>query len=132
MKSLRDKSRSFSITECSIKESGRPIRTSIPSKRGVRYVLPSKMNFLSLIFHSLSIMSVFRKAVIIRTSLIILFYIFFIFNKISFLALIPILSLLIFLVVILKISMRSSIKGLDESLNNINSINILGKVNNQQ
>jgi len=106
-------------------------RTSIPSKRGVRYVLPSKMNFLSLIFHSLSIMSVFRKKVIIRVSLIILFYMFLISNNISFLTLIPILFLLIFLLVILKISTRSSLKGLDKSLNNINSINILGKINNQ-
>ena len=106
-------------------------RTSIPSKRGVRYVLPSKMNFLSLIFHSLSIMSVFKKEVIIRVSLIILFYMLLISNNISFLTLIPILFLLIFLLVVLKISTRSSLKGLDESLNNINSINILGKINNQ-
>ena len=35
-------------------------RTFIPSTRGYRYVLPSKMNFVSLIFHSLSIISVFR------------------------------------------------------------------------
>jgi len=106
-------------------------RTSIPSKRGFRYVLPSKMNFLSLIFHSLSIMSVFRKIVIIRTTLIILFYMFLISNNISVLTLIPILFLLIFLLVVLKISTRSSLKGLDKSLNNINSINILEKVNNQ-
>tara|TARA_B110000438_G_C15806986_1_gene647857 strand:- start:1013 stop:1897 length:885 start_codon:yes stop_codon:yes gene_type:complete len=105
-------------------------RTSIPSKRGVRYVLPSKMNFLSLIFHSLSIMSVFRKILFIRTVSIILFYMFLISNNISLLTLIPILFLLIFLLVILKISTRSSLKGLDKSLNNINSISILGKVNN--
>ena len=43
---------------------------------------------------------------------------------------IPILFLLIFLLVVLKISTRSSLKGLDQSLNNINSINILGKINN--
>ena len=106
-------------------------RTAIPSKRGVRYVLPSKMNFLSLIFHSLSIMSVFRKIVIIRTTSIILFYMFLISNNISILTLIPLLFLLIFLLVVLKISTRSSLKGLDQSLNNINSINILGKINNQ-
>ena len=35
-------------------------RTFIPSIRGSRYVLPSKMNISALIFHSLSIISVFR------------------------------------------------------------------------
>ena len=42
-------------------------RTFIPSIRGLRYVLPSKMNFTSLIFHSLSIISVFRNVVIMRS-----------------------------------------------------------------
>ena len=53
-------------------------RTSIPSIRGVRYVLPSKMNFSALVFHSLAIISVFRNIVIIRS--IIFFYSLFIFN----------------------------------------------------
>ena len=35
-------------------------RTFIPSIRGTRYVLPSKMNFNALIFHSLAIISVFK------------------------------------------------------------------------
>ena len=41
-------------------------RTFIPSKRGLRYVLPSKMNFTGLVLHSLAIISVFRNIVIIR------------------------------------------------------------------
>ena len=44
---------------------------SIPSIRGTRYFGPSKMNFSSLVKHSLSIISVFRKAVLIRSALFI-------------------------------------------------------------
>ena len=49
-------------------------RTFIPSTRGTRYVLPSKMNIFALIFHSLSIISVFRNAVIIRSVIYLLVY----------------------------------------------------------
>ena len=100
-------------------------RTFIPSTRGTRYVLPSKMNFFALIFHSLSIISVFRNAVIIRSIAFFLIYLFLIFNNISILTLIPILFLLVFVFTILKISMRADIEGLDRSLDNISSIDIL-------
>ena len=39
-------------------------RESIGSVRGIRYVLPSKMNFSALVFHSLAIISVFRLSLI--------------------------------------------------------------------
>ena len=42
-------------------------RLFIPVTRGKRYVLPSKMNLFGLFFHSLTIISVFRKEVIIRS-----------------------------------------------------------------
>ena len=42
-------------------------RIFIPSIRGVRFVLPSKMNLFTLFLHSLSIISVFRKEVITRS-----------------------------------------------------------------
>jgi len=38
---------------------------SIPSMRGTRYFGPSKMSFINLLKHSLSIISVFRKTVLI-------------------------------------------------------------------
>ena len=40
---------------------------TIPSERGERYFGPSKMNFLSLVKHSLSIIAVFKASVIIRS-----------------------------------------------------------------
>ena len=49
-------------------------RTFIPSIRGVRYVLPSKINFTGLVFHSLAIISVFRNLVVIRSTIFILVY----------------------------------------------------------
>ena len=100
-------------------------RTFIPSIRGLRYVLPSKMNFLALIFHSLTIISVFRNAVVIRSIVFFLVYLFLISNNISILTLAPILLLLVFVFTILKISMRANMEGLDRSQDNIGSIDIL-------
>ena len=100
-------------------------RTFIPSIRGLRYVLPSKMNFLALVFHSLTIISVFRNAVVIRSIVFFLVYLFLISNNISILTLAPILLLLVFVFTILKISMRANMEGLDRSQDNISSVDTL-------
>ena len=100
-------------------------RISTPSTRGTRYVLPSKMNFSALVFHSLSIISVFKGTVIIRSIIFFLIYLFLIFNNISALTLIPLLFLLVFVFTILKISLRSNLEGLNKSLDNIGSIDVL-------
>ena len=100
-------------------------RLFIPVTRGKRYVLASKMNLFGLFFHSLTIISVFRKEVIIRSIIFSLIYLFFIFKNISLLNLFPIFCLLIFVFIILKISMRANIERLHKSLENIGSIDIL-------
>jgi len=100
-------------------------RTAIPSIRGGRYFGPSKMNFLGLVFHSFGIISVFRNIVIMRSITFFLVYFFLIFNNISILTFVPILFLLVFVLIILKVSMRSNLKGLEKSLDNIGSIDIL-------
>ena len=100
-------------------------RIFISSARGKRYVLPSKMNFSALIFHSLAIISVFRKEVVIRSTIFFLVYLFFIFNKISILSLFPVLFLLVFVLVILKISKRSNFHEFNKSLDNIGSVDVL-------
>tara|TARA_B100000686_G_C16753940_1_gene954254 strand:+ start:1237 stop:2127 length:891 start_codon:yes stop_codon:yes gene_type:complete len=107
-------------------------RTAIPSIRGSRYFGPSKMNFFGLVFHSLGIISVFRNTVIIRSIIFFLAYFFLIYKNISILTLIPLLFLLVFVLTILKISMRANMEGLDQSLNNIGSIDILGGLNSRQ
>ena len=106
-------------------------RTFIDSIRGSRYVLPSKMNFRGLIFHSLSIISVFRNLVIVRSILLFLIYLFLIYGNISFLSMIPIFCLLIFVILILKISMRSNLGEFNQSLENIGNIDILDSNNRQ-
>jgi len=100
-------------------------RTFIPSIRGVRYVQPSKMNFLELVFHSLAIISVLRREFVIRSITYFLIYLFLIFSNISILTLVPILFLLIFVFTILKISMRADMAGFEKSLDNIGSVDIL-------
>ena len=106
-------------------------RTFIPSTRGTRYVLPSKMNFFALIFHSLSIISVFRNAVIIRSVIYLLVYLLLIFNNISVITLFPILLLLIFLFIILKITTRADMDGFNKSLDDIGSVDVLGSSNSR-
>jgi len=106
-------------------------RTFIPSTRGLRYVLPSKMNFFSLIFHSLTIISVFRNIVIARSIIIFIAYFFLILGKISTATLLPVLFLFIFVFIILKISTRSNIVDLNKSLDNIGSVDILSSSNSR-
>ena len=106
-------------------------RTFIPSKRGLRYVLPSKMNFTGLVFHSLAIISVFKNIVIIRSIVFLLVYLFLISNNFSILTIIPILFLILFVLIILKISKRTNMEGLNKSLENIGSIDVLGNSNSR-
>ena len=106
-------------------------RTFVPSKRGLRYVLPSKMNFTGLVFHSLAIISVFRNTVIIRSIAFLVIYLFLISNNFSILTLIPILFLILFVLIILKISKRTNMEGLNKSLENIGSIDVLGNSNSR-
>ena len=106
-------------------------RTFIPSIRGTRYVLPSKMNFTALIFHSLTIISVFRNLVIIRSIIFLLIYLFLISNSVSSLTLVPVLSLFVFVLFILKISMRANREDFNKSLENIGTIDILDNSDNR-
>ena len=63
----------------------------IPSIRGERYFGPSKMSFFNLIKHSLSIISVFRRTVLIRSALFIVVYILLIKSNASILTSMPLL-----------------------------------------
>jgi len=100
-------------------------RKSIKSTRGVRFFGPSKMNFFGLVFHSLAIISVFRNVVVIRSILLFLFYLLLIFKNISVLSILPMFFLLVFVLIILKISTRSNLEGLNQSLDDVVSVDIL-------
>ena len=102
-------------------------RASVPSKRGTRYFGPSKMSFKNLVIHSLSIISVFKTNVLVRSILFLLVYIFLIQQNITIVTLIPILLVFILIVSVFIISRRESLDELNNSLLNISNIDNLKK-----
>ncbi|MDA9600070.1 glycosyltransferase [Candidatus Pelagibacter sp.] len=95
---------------------------SIPSIRGTRYFGPSKMSFFNLLKHSLSIISVFRKTVLIRSALFVVFYILLIKSNASIITSLPLILLLVMIYSISSLALRENLEALDKSLNNINNI----------
>ena len=98
------------------------VRLSIPSTRGSRYFGPSQMNFISLLKHSLSIIAVFKKSLLIRTTIFLIFYLFFVIEYLSMITLIPFFFVLVMMILALQLSRRENIEELNKSLENINSI----------
>ena len=94
----------------------------ILSVRGIRYFGPSKMSFFNLLKHSLSIISVFRKTVLIRSALFIVFYILLIQSNASIITSIPLILLLIMIYSMSTLSLRENMDEFDKSLENINDI----------
>ena len=95
---------------------------SIPSIRGTRYFGPSKMSFLNLLKHSLSIISVFRKTVLIRSALFIIVYILMIKSNASAITALPLVLLLIMIYSISSLALRENMDEFDKSIENINNI----------
>ena len=106
-------------------------RVSVPSIRGERYFGPSQMNLFNLLIHSFSIIAVFRRAVIVRSVLFLIIYLFFVSSSLSFITLFPVLAVLIFLLLIFKVSSRENIEELNNSLENIGSIDVLSNLNSR-
>ncbi len=95
---------------------------STPSIRGKRYFGPSQMSFFNLLKHSLSIISVFRKTVLIRSALFIIFYILLIKSYASVITSLPLLFLLIMIYSISSLALRENIEEFNNSLTNIHDI----------
>ena len=95
---------------------------STPSIRGKRYFGPSQMSFLNLLKHSLSIISIFRKTVLIRSALFIIFYILLIKSNASVITSLPLVLLLIMIYSISSLALRENIEQLNNSLTNIHDI----------
>ena len=95
---------------------------SMPSIRGTRYFGPSKMSFFNLLKHSLSIISVFRKTVLIRSALFIIFYILLIKSYASVITSLPLVLLLIMIYSISSLALRENIEEFNKSLTNIHDI----------
>ena len=95
---------------------------SIPSIRGTRYFGPSKMSFFNLLKHSLSIISVFRKTVLIRSALFIVFYVLLIKSNASIITSIPLVLLLAMIYSISSLALRENIEEFNNSLINIHDV----------
>jgi len=93
-----------------------------PSMRGMRYFGPSQMSFFNLLKHSLSIISVFRKTVLIRSALFIIFYILLIKSNASIITSLPLVLLMIMIYSISSLTLRENIDEFNNSLKNINDI----------
>ena len=97
----------------------------IPSIRGPRYFGPSKMSFFNLLKHSLSIISVFKKTVLIRSALFIVIYILLIKNNASILTSVPLVLLLVMIYSISSLALRENMDEFDKSLSNIKNIDTI-------
>ena len=98
---------------------------SIPSIRGTRYFGPSKMSFFNLLKHSFSIISVYRKTVLIRSALFIVFYILLIKSNASIITSLPLVFLMIMIYSISSLALRENMSEFENSLENINDIDII-------
>ena len=97
----------------------------IPSERGVRYFGPSKMSFVNLLKHSLSIIAVFKKTLLIRSILFLIIYFFLITGKISFITIIPVVAVIIMMFSVVILSRRENLEEFNSSLNNIKKVDKL-------
>jgi len=97
-------------------------QASISSIRGIRYFGPSKMSFVNLLKHSLSIIAVFKTTLLIRSVLFLVTYFFLIAGSISIITLIPALAVVIMMSSVVILSRRENVSEFNHSLKNIESI----------
>ena len=80
------------------------------------------MNFMNLIKHSLSIMSVFRKTFLIRSALFIIIYILLIKSNASIITSVPLILLLIAVYSVSNLALRENMEEFKNSLSQIKDI----------
>ena len=97
------------------------VRKSVPSIRGSRYFGPSKMSFINLLKHSLSIIAVFKFTVLIRSIIFLAVYIFLTKQHISIITLVPVALVICMIFFVFILSRRENIVELNNSLNNIDT-----------
>ena len=98
-------------------------RKFIPSIRDKRYFGVSKMSFINLLKHSLSIIAVFKKTLLIRSVLFLIAYLFLVIGKISIITLIPVIGVIVMMIAVIFLSKRENMLEFKNSLENIESIN---------
>ena len=97
-------------------------RLSISSIRGKRYFGPSKMSFLNLLMHSISIISVFKITVLTRCLIFLIIYLLLISKNVSLITSIPVFLLFVIVISVLAAGKRENIFELEEALSNISNI----------
>ena len=97
-------------------------KKSIPSERGTRYFGPSKMSFINLLKHSLSIIAVFKTTLLIRSILFIIAYLFLVTGKISVITFIPVIGVFIMMLSVIILSNRENMTEFNNALENIESM----------
>jgi len=97
-------------------------RRSIPSIRGKRYFGPSKMSFVNLLKHSLSISAVFKTTLLIRSIFFLIVYLFLVIGNISAITLIPVVAVIVMMVSAIILSRREDIQEFNNSLENIQTV----------
>jgi len=100
-------------------------KSMIPSTRGSRYFEPSQMSLINLVKHSLSIIAVFKAAVLIRSIFFLIIYFFLIFSNISIITIVPILFIVLMNFLTFKLSKRESLSDFNNALLNISDIKYL-------
>ena len=121
LKKMLDEKSTWNSFSGSLKKIEKDLISS-PSIRGRRYFGPSQMSFFNLLKHSLSIISVFRKTVLIRSALFIIFYILLIKSYASVITSLPLVLLLIMIYSISSLALRENIDEFNNSLTNIHDI----------
>ena len=94
----------------------------IPSERGTRYFGPSKMSFINLLKHSLSIIAVFKTTLLIRSMLFLIAYLFLVIGKISVITLMPVIGVVVMMISVVILSNRENMSEFNSSLDNIKEI----------
>jgi glycosyltransferase involved in cell wall biosynthesis len=97
-------------------------KKSIPSERGTRYFGPSKMSFINLLKHSLSIIAVFKTTLLIRSTIFLIVYLFLVTGKISIITLLPVIGVIIMMISVITLSKRENMSEFNSSLDNIKEI----------
>tara|TARA_B110000211_G_scaffold145649_1_gene166176 strand:- start:1308 stop:2180 length:873 start_codon:yes stop_codon:yes gene_type:complete len=97
-------------------------RKSIRSERAQRYFGISKMSFINLLKHSLSIIAVFKTTLLIRSILFLITYLFLVKGNISAITLIPVIGVIIMMLSAIILSKREDMLEYSKSLENIKSI----------
>jgi len=100
-------------------------RKSIPSIRGKRFFDPSKMSFINLLKHSLSIIAVFKMTLLIRSIFFLITYLFLVADNLSLITLLPVIGVVIMMISVITLSQREDILEFENSLENISSVDQL-------